>query len=1081
MYACTRGRVIGGLLIVAILVVGAISICAQTTWNVVPGESIQAAISGAANGDTIYVAAGTYTEQATLTPGVNLTIIGEGRDVVMWIAPAGGSCLVGNMASYTGAMSFDISGFTFNSRAEAAATYGAGIQIYRATDGPLTLSIHDNRFIEDRASGDSDHWGTSIFACHNRAASRDGAGNAPVLIYNNIDETWGGMTMSNAQAFDVFNNTFDGCSDAIYLGHGCPDAAGETFGDHHIYGNTFSNASDSLHPGSLTPAIDWQYYGSGLGTHLPSLIERNVFENNGTAIRFVMDTNMAYPLFSVTDNVFIGNTTHILALGTYAPTIDASSNWWGTDDPASVAPLVGDNVDFSPMLNSGDDGDPGTVGWQPDLTSITVHTLGQQLGTTGRIMEGVELVPADSTVYVASGTYSEQLTFTTAEGLTLSGNVASLPVVDGGVLFANSTAINGISLEYLYFTGAAASKKMVKMDAAAASINGFSLDNCIFDGESVADRIGIYGNKFAGTLSITNCEFKDIYGWTVFDLDGSYSGPPYGGTEFVLTSVTFANNHIHDCDGTISIRGNDVTPTATVNIYGNMVENIGGNDGGIGDQWAGIEVNHAAVANIYGNTIHDVEMGAWEGQAFQLWDIADLRLGMNVITDNAQGIWVFGGSPGGAYGHWSVPGGIVSLNSIVGNTEYGIAIDPGVIGGTLDATCNWWGSADGPTADFDSDGTPEYSGGGDKALGDIIFSPWLGENPDGNSSLPGVQLMQPLTIIVDDVGPIPGAKSVLGYVLNTVPGYLNRAIGTANTISGIDTIEVRHGTYDASEPITDGVAIVSEVGSVTDTILNGNMLSNAADTLIGRLRQGFTISGNVAVGAGTDASNIHINWNDIYGSVSNDGIGTLDAIFNYWGEDGPDTVGQVAINPILPASADTIIGYMDDHRLSAIDAIDFASLLDLNVSEREALAAVSLMNTFDFDEKGAAEIVEEYGAIALDRALAFAADYDEFLALLMGYAVEDVPTGGVAGGGEIETFDPDEPLPLSLVLRHPVTGEIIDDATVSYSVCRTLPDRTVEIKLFGVMRFDGDLAAYTFDVDTTGWEPGTYDIYLGCD
>ena len=309
----------------------------------------------AVSGSTVHVAAGTYSEGVTLTPGKDLTIVGAGRDVVTWICPSDGYCIDGNMQGYTGNMNYEISGLTFNCRDNPATGWGAGIGIRRASNGPLNLSIHDNRFVEDRASGDDTHWATSMLLCHNRYAARDGSGNAAVRVYNNIDETWGGMTMSNSQAYDIYDNVFDGCSDAIYNGHGCPDVTGQTFGDHHIYGNTFMNASDALHPGGLTPAIDWQYYGAGGGTHLPSIIEENVFEDNDTAIRFIMDTDMTYPAHVVRNNNFVDNDFAVRVDGTFAGPLDAMCNWWGAvNGPSGIGPgsggAVSDNVDFQPWL-----------------------------------------------------------------------------------------------------------------------------------------------------------------------------------------------------------------------------------------------------------------------------------------------------------------------------------------------------------------------------------------------------------------------------------------------------------------------------------------------------------------------------------------------------------------------------------------------------------------------------------------------------------------------------------------------------------------------------------------------------------
>src|SRR5262249_52071908 len=68
-------------------------------------------------------------------------------------------------------------------------------------------------------------------------------------------------------------------------------------------------------------------------------------------------------------------------------TIDASANYWGSSNPATVAAkITGTNaasVDFTPLLDN--DESPANlaiVGFTPDLSSVTVHTLGFQVGTT---------------------------------------------------------------------------------------------------------------------------------------------------------------------------------------------------------------------------------------------------------------------------------------------------------------------------------------------------------------------------------------------------------------------------------------------------------------------------------------------------------------------------------------------------------------------------------------------------------------------------------------------------------------------------------------------------------------------------
>ena len=56
------------------------------TINVTPGHSIQAAVNGAAAGDTVHVAAGTYHESVEVTKSLN--IIGDGQGATILVPPA---------------------------------------------------------------------------------------------------------------------------------------------------------------------------------------------------------------------------------------------------------------------------------------------------------------------------------------------------------------------------------------------------------------------------------------------------------------------------------------------------------------------------------------------------------------------------------------------------------------------------------------------------------------------------------------------------------------------------------------------------------------------------------------------------------------------------------------------------------------------------------------------------------------------------------------------------------------------------------------------------------------------------------
>lgn len=347
-----------------------------------------------------------------------------------------------------------------------------------------------------------------------------------------------------------------------------------------------------------------------------------------------------------------------------------------------------------------------------------------------------------------------------------------------------------------------------------------------------------------------------------------------------------------------------------------------------------------------------------------MWGVA-VQMDANntlVIYNNIAGNTGAGVSVAQLYGYEPV-GTVIRFNSIVGNA---LGVENYRASTDIDAALNWLGDPEGPTH------ASNPNGSGDRVSDNVIYSSWLGTDPDGDPLEPGVQITGPMRIIVASVGPEP-----LG-------GYLNTAIAGANELPYADTIEVRHGTYDASMPITDAVTLVSEPGSTTNAFLTGNMTLGAAGILIGRMGQGFTVYGDIAVPTGVDASAIHINWNNILGTVTNNGLGTLDATYNWWGGAHPRTrtSGAVDHTPYLPAPVEEVLEFMEDHGVGA-DAAIF--LMERGGLLSEGLLILELMERFGLTTGEAKRVLDEYGFLRVSHALATAFDYDDFARLVLGY------------------------------------------------------------------------------------------------
>ncbi|KKL19747.1 hypothetical protein LCGC14_2462380, partial [marine sediment metagenome] len=402
-----------------------------------PFDTIGEAIAHATAGDTISVAAGTYSVTAVIDVNVaNLTISGagaattivdgsgkdgivivDGSDVLFNVTANG--VTIENLTIDLGddTTDFDVAVFTptgiddltvqNNILLYAEAGNSIGEQLVHLGGGS-GITITGNAFDVGSGnsmmyvgSGDIDSLTVSNNTAAPVGAPAGGAG-----------DTDGGGTFFN-QFGPVTNsiisgNTFTDTGIAVYLGSGATATDNVS-----VTGNTFDSTSGFGSYGALV--ITSEVNGAAIRN---ITVANNTFSGTaaGGAIT-IFDTNGAGTpdvdgaTITINNNNFAGDNAVggvVLGLGV-SGTVDAENNWWGailgpyhaTTNLASTGDEVSDSVDYSPWRDAAypDGGNPRTYNVQNTTTSDTYNS----------IQDAIDAATADDTISVAAGTYDEQV------------------------------------------------------------------------------------------------------------------------------------------------------------------------------------------------------------------------------------------------------------------------------------------------------------------------------------------------------------------------------------------------------------------------------------------------------------------------------------------------------------------------------------------------------------------------------------------------------------------------------------------------------------------------------------------------
>jgi hypothetical protein len=492
----------------------------------------------------------------------------------------------------------------------------------------------------------------------------------------------------------------------------------------NVTGNTLNGGN--VDPGTTNAhSTGIRVFGSAAAAAVINVMENDVsgFVNGVAGLNFT--TSSSFPTMTYSGNDLSGNAVDgFTRAGTGSfGTLNASGNWWGSNDEATVVAYTGGTgVDVTPFLDSGADTEGGTPGFQGDFSTLHVTALGSQAGSTGRIQEGVNLVDG-STVIVGPGTFAETVTISTAD-LALEGAQAGVDartrsavpesvVTTGGI----SVQADGVTVDGFTVQDVAASPLGAGV-ALSPSSSGYTVENTIF----TSNIVGLHMNSDGATQSLIQHNRFDANN----DAGAATGTGIYGdggGQDIVIDENLFTGQ----ASAAINVNG-QVNPYSAIDITDNTLTNdnaiviLGSSDvlvdgntstGGMG---SGVFIGG-------GNddvTVSDNSFtapGAVGLSAVRVTDIIGSPNGTTTVTDNTL-----------AY-EYGVRASAASMdesftaedNDLSGNTVAGVRNDDADT--VIDAASNWWGAANGPLV---STASPEsWAWGSGAAVTEMVdFFPW---------------------------------------------------------------------------------------------------------------------------------------------------------------------------------------------------------------------------------------------------------------------------------------------------------------------------------------------------------------------
>ncbi|MCY2954033.1 MAG: filamentous hemagglutinin N-terminal domain-containing protein [Planctomycetota bacterium] len=448
-----------------------------------------------------------------------------------------------------------------------------------------------------------------------------------------------------------------------------------------------------------------------------------------------------------------------------------------------------------------------------------------------KIQNGIDVLAAGAanTVNVAAGTYSESLSITKA--MTLKGanfgvdghaaRVAESIITSAGpVTTLVNVGANNVTIDGFKIQGNSGGAGVTL----SSGLSGYQLKNNIITNNVFGVDLGSNGviqtvvshnwldsNNQAGGAS-GDAIYNDIGAKNILIDSNTFTG--HSSASMVFAGVAGQQDQITVSNNTFTSDNSAVfVNTTNLTINNNVFSATQGSAIYLGGNNSTVIIHENDIKNGVSNGIKVVD-----GEFGNYGTNSGITVANNYIDGNNIGIYIGGGGAPGLSGTMTVQN-----NHVAGNTTAGFQNNSTV---TVDATNNWWGSANGPNVAVN---TFNVTSQGDVASGLVTFVTWL--NGSGSSSASP-------SFTPTGIAFAPATLGVGNY--SNVQDALNAAAASG------DTINLATGTFTESFDNTGKVVTLHFLGNGGFADAPGTLALGAELTITGA---GFvTLGDEIAAG-----------------------------------------------------------------------------------------------------------------------------------------------------------------------------------------------------------------------------------------